>query len=64
MIKSASDILNGFLSEERKKLDLFDLKHAPTIGSMYEGLTSETLNRAIPQQLNLGIKSGVIFDNK
>jgi hypothetical protein len=63
MISKVSDILNGFLDEEKRKLDQFALNHAPTIGSMYEGLTTELLNKAIPPQLGLGIESGVIFDD-
>jgi hypothetical protein len=63
MISRVSDILNGFINEEKRKLDLFDINHAPTIGSMYEGLTAELLNRAIPPKLNLGIESGFIFDD-
>jgi len=64
MITSILDILNGFISEEKRKLDLFELNHAPTIGLMYEGLTTELLNRSIPIQLNLRIESGFIFDDK
>lgn len=63
MITKVSDILNGFLDEEKRKLDLFALNHAPTIGSMYEGLTTDLLNKAIPPQLGLSIESGVIFDD-
>ena len=63
MIRTVSDILNGFIKEERKKLDQFDLKHGPTIGSMYEGLTADVLNKAIPPHLDLRIESGVIYDD-
>ena len=63
MIRKVSDILNGFIDEEKRKLGLFELNHAPTIGRMYEGLTNEVLNKAIPPKLNLRIESGVIFDD-
>lgn len=63
MIKTVSDILNGFIEEERKKLDQFDLKHGPTIGAMYEGLTADVLNKAIPLHLDLRIESGAIYDD-
>ena len=63
MIKTISDILNGFIEEERKKLDQFDLKHGPTIGSMYEGLAADVLNKAIPPSLDLRMESGVIYDD-
>ena len=63
MIKSVSELLNSFIEEEKKKLNQFGLKHGPTIGDMYEGLTSEVLDRAIPKELNLKITSGVIYDD-
>jgi hypothetical protein len=63
MIKTVSDILDGFIEEEKKKLDQFDLKHGPTIGAMYEGLTADVLNKAIPLHLDLRIESGVIYDD-
>lgn len=63
MIRKFSDILKGFIEEEKRKLDLFNLNHAPTIGSMYEGLTNSVLNKAIPQNLDLRIESGIIYDN-
>lgn len=63
MIKTLSDILNGFIAEEKKKLDLFNLTHGPTIGKMYEGLTANVLNKSIPPELNLQIVSGVIYDD-
>ena len=63
MIRTVSDILNCFIEEERKKLDQFDLKHGPTIGSMYEGLTADVLNKAIPPHLDFRIESGVIYDD-
>jgi len=63
MITKVSELLKGFLDEELKKLDKFKIDHKPTIGSMYEGLTMEILDRAIPRSLNLGIRSGFIYDD-
>ena len=34
--------------------------HAPTIGAMYEGLTRDILDRAIPASLDLRIVDGFI----
>jgi hypothetical protein len=62
MIKNVADLLQGFINEETKKLDTYKLKHGPTIGSMYEGLSVEVLNRAIPPQFNLKIVDGFITD--
>lgn len=62
MITKVSEFLKGLIDEERKKLDIFALDHGPTIGEMYEGLTSDILDRAIPPSLNLKIVSGFIHD--
>lgn len=63
MLRSVAEILQGFVNEERQKLDDFELKHGPTIGKMYEGLTSEILGKAIPEEIGLRIVSGVIYDD-
>jgi len=63
MISSISDLLKSFIDQESKKLDEFELKHGPTIGKMYEGLTSDVLNKTIPQELNLKTTTGVIYDD-
>lgn len=62
MIKTVAEILQGFMKEEAKKLRAYQLKHGPTIGDMYEGLSAEVLDRAIPSQLNLKIVDGFITD--
>ena len=62
MIKTVAEILQGFMKEETDKLSAYQLKHGPTIGDMYEGLSAEVLDRAIPPQLNLKIVDGFITD--
>ncbi|MDQ2076929.1 DUF6602 domain-containing protein [Marinimicrobium sp. ABcell2] len=62
MIKTVSEMLQAFIREETEKLDSYQIKHGPTIGDMYEGLSAELLNRAIPDQLNLRVVSGFITD--
>ncbi|VVS94675.1 DUF6602 domain-containing protein [Desulfoluna spongiiphila] len=62
MIRNLAEILNGFIEEEKKKLSQYRLKHGPTIGDMYEGLSTELINRSIPPQLNLKIVYGFITD--
>ncbi|MEL5666296.1 DUF6602 domain-containing protein [Serratia ureilytica] len=62
MIKNLAELLQAFMNEEADKLNKYQLKHGPTIGNMYEGLSSEILNRAIPPQLNLKIVNGFITD--
>lgn len=63
MIAKVSELLQELIVEERKKLDEFRLDHGPTIGKMYEGLTSDILDRAIPPRLNLRIVSGFIYND-
>lgn len=62
MIKNVAEMLRGFMKEEAAKLNAYELKHGPTIGDMYEGLSADLLNRAIPPQLNLQIVDGFITD--
>lgn len=62
MIKNVAELLQGFMKEETAKLDAYELKHGPTIGDMYEGLSADLLSRAIPPQLNLQIVDGFITD--
>lgn len=62
MIKNVAELLQGFMKEESAKLNEYELKHGPTIGDMYEGLSADLLNRAIPPQLNLQIVDGFITD--
>lgn len=62
MIKNVAELLQGFMKEESTKLNAYELKHGPTIGDMYEGLSADLLNRAIPPQLNLQIVDGFITD--
>lgn len=62
MIKDVAELLQGFIDEETAKLKEYKLRHGPTIGDMYEGLSAELLHRSIPQQLNLKIVDGFITD--
>jgi hypothetical protein len=64
MIRDVSDLLEGIMLEERAKLDAYSLKHGPTIGKMYEGLTSDVLGRAIPESLGLQLQHGIIHDGE
>ncbi|MGY1453829.1 DUF6602 domain-containing protein [Streptomyces sp. SS8] len=64
MIRTVADLLSGILRDELPKLDSSPVKHAPTIGDMYEGLSSELLNRALPDGLGLRIVSGFARDGR
>jgi hypothetical protein len=63
MITTIADLLNEFRHREMEMLDRQDITHGPTIGSMYEGLTREVLNMALPQQDHLRVVSGFIVND-
>lgn len=53
-INTISELLVEFVSAEKEILDSQNIKHPTTIGTMYEGLTEEILNRSV--FLGLGLK--------
>lgn len=66
-IKNIADLLKAFSSQEKEKLAKTKIKHAPTIGRMYEGLTKnllldDTLIKAFPSELDLKVRSGFFYD--
>lgn len=63
MIENVSQIIQEVIKKENEKLREFKVKHAPTIGKMYEGLSSDILKRVIPKELNLKVVSGFIYDD-
>jgi hypothetical protein len=63
MIKRLSDILERLAAEEARMLDSYNLKHAPTIGMMYEGLTTNLLQFTLPSVLQLDVVSGFVTDD-
>ncbi|MEU1219306.1 DUF6602 domain-containing protein [Streptomyces microflavus] len=64
MIRTVADLLSGILQDELPKLDNASIKHAPTIGDMYEGLSSALLSRALPDGLGLRVVSGFASDGR
>lgn len=64
MIKTVSEMLLAFMKAESKTLADYDLKHAPSIGNMYEGLSSKILDCAVPVGLDLRVVEGFIVDAK
>ena len=63
VIRRVSDLLKEFSHEESSKLAQYKLDHAPTIGLMYEGLTTKILNRTLPPNLDLQVVSGFVTDD-
>lgn len=62
MIRTFADVVRAFMDEEASKLAQFSVHHGPTIGDMYEGLSAEILNRALPDGLDLRVVSGFVVD--
>ena len=48
MIHTVADLLFSVAQRERDALDRLDIKHGPTIGDMYEGLTKNLLDKSLP----------------
>lgn len=57
MINTLSDLLKSFVEAEKSALNKYNIKHRPTIGEMYEGLTMELVNRSIFSGLNLVVST-------
>lgn len=60
MLTSLATILHELQQVEAAKLAEENIAHAPTIGAMYEGLTRELLDRAIPAALDVSVVSGFV----
>ena len=60
MIRTAADLLEAIQEQEVAILDRNEIKHAPTIGRMYEGLTRSMLDRVIFAGLDLRVVEGFI----
>jgi len=63
MIKHASELLERFINEEKKKLAEFEMPHMPTLGGAYEEVTKQGIDQqyVIPKFLNLHTVSGFIM---
>ena len=62
MIKKVSDLLQKLIERENEILKAQDIKHGPTIGDMYEGLTQDILDKSLPSSSTLDVSSGFIVD--
>lgn len=60
MITTIADLLRELMTKERERLDAEEITHAPTIGAMYEGLTRDILERAIPRAFDVRVVDGFI----
>ncbi len=57
MINTISELLKKFVEAEKQVLNKHNIKHPPTIGEMYEGLTKDVLDRSIFEGLNLTVST-------
>ena len=64
MIKKISDLLHKLSEKEIVAIEKHGIKHGPTIGDMYEGLTKKILDSAIPAVVDLSVRSGFVTDGK
>ena len=62
MISDVADLLKNLMSVEAALIETQGIKHAPTIGAMYEGLTRDVVDRTIPPSLDLRVVQGFIED--
>lgn len=60
MIKTLSDLLRSVQFAEAQRLDKHRITHGPTIGTMYEGLTKELIDRTLPPELDIRVLDGFI----
>ena len=60
MIQDVATLLKTLADAEARELAKQKITHAPTIGAMYEGLTAQILERAIPSGLDLRVERGFI----
>lgn len=62
MISKASELLELFIKEETKKLAGIKMPHMPTLGSAYEEVTKQGIDKgfAIPKHLDLSVVSGFV----
>ena len=64
MITSIAELLQEFIKQEIDYLDSQNIRHAPTIGKMYEGLAQELLSKGIPAEWGLKVVEGFITNKK
>lgn len=61
MIVTVADFLNSLMNKEKELIKQYEIiRHGPTIGDMYEGLTANLLNKAIFRELDVRVVSGKI----
>jgi hypothetical protein len=62
MIRTVAELLSDIIRDVLPLLDASEIRHAPTIGDMYEGLSADLLGRTIPEGLALKVVTGFATD--
>ena len=60
MIRTVAEVLLALLEAEIRQIENAGIRSAPTIGEMFEGLTSSILENAIPSEAGLRVVSGFV----
>ena len=64
MIKTFNDLLEAIRAKGIKEIEPFlNIKHGPTIGDMYEGLTKEIVSKALFESTDIRVASGFITNS-
>lgn len=61
MIKTVNELLEAIRDKGVKEIEPFlHIKHGPTIGDMYEGLTKDIASKALFENAHIRVVSGFI----
>ena len=60
LITAISQLLTCLRDAEAEKLKTLGIKHAPTIGALYEGLSRDIIGRSIPHEWDVRVVEGFI----
>jgi hypothetical protein len=63
LIRTVADLLSKLRESESRVLERQGIRHAPTIGGMYEGLTKRLLGLALPHESVVDVSAGFITDD-
>ncbi|WP_133162055.1 DUF6602 domain-containing protein [Deinococcus aerius] len=55
-----AELVEQLIKKELIEMEKIKIKHAPTIGAMYEGLSQNFLSSSIPKELDIRVVSGFI----
>lgn len=59
-IRTVAGLIDSLKQHEMEIIARSNIRHAPTIGAQYEGLTADLLQRMVPEDLGLQVVSGFV----